>query len=597
MPTGMVALVLVACAGPPPTMPTPAAATAATTPSPGVVGVPELIILGANILTMDDAVPRAEALAVRGGVVLAVGTNSEVEALGGPGTAVMRLDGLTVTPGFIDAHQHRIGDGPARLGRSHAALIDQAIAQGLTTINELYVDEHRLRELRELDEQGVLRLHVNAYLPVNENSSSGARFDDYYAAYAPGQRLSPRVRVAGLKVFTDFDNAQILLWRQPDLTDFVLERHREGWPLAFKTVSTRSLAMIVEALSAAAAVEPSVVRGRARLEHMLFATPDQVGAIDRLGLVPAVNLNLPGSVLGMPDIEELLAREPPGSYLPWRSLFETGVPAAGISGFPSLYVEVPAGAAFGSPLMLVYQAVTRAGELGAAPPSSMLDQAITAEQALRALTVNAAFAAFEEDVKGRLAPGMAADLVVLSADPLAVPADAIRGIEVLLTMIGGRIEHCGRDVLCPGSARPEPRVLTLEGTVPAGATSAVAGIRVNVEDAVPGPSEVVLHEVAYSEDRHPGNPVADVTTWGVDGSGTALVEPHDGGGLVLRLAASPSEDLAGNSNAFAVTPGIGYRLSITITVADRSRASGYVAVIFLSPAGEVERHVIALGGE
>ena len=100
---------------------------------------------------------------------------------------------------------------------------------------------------------------------------------------------------------------------------------------------------------------------------------------------------------------------------------------------------------------LIYQAVTRVGNLGTQPEAWMLDQTITAEQALRALTINAAYANFQDDVLGSLTPGKLADMVILSEDPLAVSTSEINNIQVLMTMIDGKVEHCaaGFESLCP----------------------------------------------------------------------------------------------------------------------------------------------------
>jgi hypothetical protein len=62
---------------------------------------------------MDPARPRAEAVAVRGGRIAAVGSAAEVSALVGPGTRVIELGGRTVTPGLVDAHCHLYGLGVA----------------------------------------------------------------------------------------------------------------------------------------------------------------------------------------------------------------------------------------------------------------------------------------------------------------------------------------------------------------------------------------------------------------------------------------------------------------------------------------------------
>ena len=81
----------------------------------------------------------------------------------------------------------------------------------------------------------------------------------------------------------------------------------------------------------------------------------------------------------------------------------------------------------------------------------MIGQAITIEEALRSLTINGAYATFEEDKKGSLTEGKLADLVVLSANPLTAPIEMVPDIQVLMTMIGGAVEYCvqGQTTPCP----------------------------------------------------------------------------------------------------------------------------------------------------
>ncbi len=81
--------------------------------------VPDLILKNGQVLTMDPGQPRAEAVAIAGGRILAVGANDEVAALGNGATRVVDLGGSTVVPGFIDAHSH-----PAYSGRRHLRFID-----------------------------------------------------------------------------------------------------------------------------------------------------------------------------------------------------------------------------------------------------------------------------------------------------------------------------------------------------------------------------------------------------------------------------------------------------------------------------------------
>ncbi|MGH2587724.1 MAG: amidohydrolase family protein, partial [Dehalococcoidia bacterium] len=66
----------------------------------------DVIFLGGPIITVNDAAPRAEALAVRRGFISVVGAKDDVLAQQGPQTRIVNLDGHALLPGFIDPHMH-----------------------------------------------------------------------------------------------------------------------------------------------------------------------------------------------------------------------------------------------------------------------------------------------------------------------------------------------------------------------------------------------------------------------------------------------------------------------------------------------------------
>lgn len=74
--------------------------------TPDATGPADLIIKGANVLTMDSAIPSATAIAVRGQHILAVGSDDDISNLKGANTEMVDARGWTITPGFIDAHSH-----------------------------------------------------------------------------------------------------------------------------------------------------------------------------------------------------------------------------------------------------------------------------------------------------------------------------------------------------------------------------------------------------------------------------------------------------------------------------------------------------------
>ena len=71
-----------------------------------MAGKADLVILNGKVLTMDAAHPRAEAVALAGGTIIAVGSTAEIRALAAPGAEVIDAAGGTVLPGFIDSHVH-----------------------------------------------------------------------------------------------------------------------------------------------------------------------------------------------------------------------------------------------------------------------------------------------------------------------------------------------------------------------------------------------------------------------------------------------------------------------------------------------------------
>lgn len=88
-----------------------------------------------------------------------------------------------------------------------------------------------------------------------------------------------------------------------------------------------------------------------------------------------------------------------------------------------------------------YAAVARRSLDGFANADWQPAQRLTREQALRALTVGPAYAAFEETERGTLAVGKWADLTILSADIMSIPEPEILRTRCLATIVGGEVVH------------------------------------------------------------------------------------------------------------------------------------------------------------
>jgi hypothetical protein len=112
-----------------------------------------------------------------------------------------------------------------------------------------------------------------------------------------------------------------------------------------------------------------------------------------------------------------------------KSFLDYGIPVASASD----YVPGPY-----EPLMAIQSMVTRKDFDGRVWGPN---QRLTSDQALRVCTINAARAAFEEDIKGSITAGKLADFVILAEDFNAVDPDRIKEIEVVRTVVGGKTVH------------------------------------------------------------------------------------------------------------------------------------------------------------
>lgn len=404
---------------------------------------PEVIYHHGVVLTMEAGLPRAEAIAIRNGRILAVGDNDDVLALRQRRTRVVDLGGRTMLPGFIDSHAHWIGDG-GMVGYNADLAVDAALSRGWTSINEQFVNGQRLDELRALDAAGRLRLRVNAYLAVNFEDET---FGHWFRGYESRHAYSPRLRLGGIKLFLDHDWGTRFHWDQAELDEYVLSAHRLGWQVSAHAISAEAVDQYLTAVARAQATQPNP-DARHRVEHVVQLRDDQLHRMSELGIIASIQPGLPGDLAEEAGFPELVARGQTRWIARWRDLVDSDVRIIGSTDMPWLVLAVGPQLPHGSPLEAVYQAVTRQSYEGRQPEDWQLAQRLTVDQALRLFTVDGAYGTFEEDVKGTLARGKYADLVILSDDPTTVAVNSLLDIKVLTTMVGGQVEYCAGAALC-----------------------------------------------------------------------------------------------------------------------------------------------------
>jgi predicted amidohydrolase YtcJ len=528
----------------------------------------DLVLKNAVVHTLDAENPGAEAVAIRGSRILAVGSDQEVEALVGPQTRIRDLGGHTVVPGFDDSHAHLLGigfarldvnlmgttswaevvervaaaaknrpagewvrgrgwheekwtapapgairgfpthealsavspDNPVLLGRAdgHATLanakamalfgitretltpdggevirdgqghptgifvdnaqgllqapartdretrralelaMDECLEKGVTSLTDAGANPEVLDLYREYAAKGKLRIRVYAMAGGLETLRTlkapevglgdgflTIRSVKLYADGALGSRGA-----ALLEPYADDPGNVGLLVTPPDqLLEAARVALARGFQVGTHAIGDRANRIVLDVYEEAMAERPRRENPRFRIEHAQHLNTEDIPRFGRLGVLAAMQgihcaSDRPWAPqrLGMTRVTE-------GAYV-WRKLLATG--ARILNGTDAPVEDL-------SPIQNFHASVTRADASGQPPGGFDPGQKLTRAEALRTMTLDAAYGSFEEAMKGSIEPGKVADLVVLSQDILSVPDDALLKTEVLATIVNGKM--------------------------------------------------------------------------------------------------------------------------------------------------------------
>jgi hypothetical protein len=201
-----------------------------------------------------------------------------------------------------------------------------------------------------------------------------------------------------------------------------------GFQLAVHAIGDRANREVLDIYERVFAEHPEARDPRWRIEHAQHLHPDDIRRFGELGVIPAMQgVHATSDAPWIPRrLGEQRARE--GAYV-WQELMKSGAVIANGTDAPVEDIN---------PIASFYSSVSRRTNTG---DVFYAEQRMSREEALRSYTLNNAYAAFEEDVKGSLTPGKLADIVVLSKDIMRVPEEEIPTAEVDVTIVGGEVRY------------------------------------------------------------------------------------------------------------------------------------------------------------
>ncbi|MFJ7589731.1 amidohydrolase [Streptomyces sp. NPDC097617] len=332
-----------------------------------------------------------------------------------------------------------------------AAALRAMAAAGLTGGHAMDANGDSLAFYSELDEAGRLPLRLRV-APWCQPGTDAAGVRALIARQGVGGRLW---RTAGVKIFMDgtIDNGTAWLerpdrngesthafWPDPEVyTRIVGEFHRAGVPTATHAIGDAAVRHVLDAVEKARASGGSAQRSatavRHRVEHIETVPDETLRRFAELGVIASVQ---PTHCCDFTRADHTdnwsrrLGEERASRAWRCRDLWDSGATVVLGSDWP-IAPYPPLGVMGGARHRRPSRDLTR-------DPHGP-EQALTALQALRGMTVNAARAAGEEHLAGRIAPGYRADLTVLADDPLTTAATELPDLPVLLTVLDGGVTH------------------------------------------------------------------------------------------------------------------------------------------------------------
>lgn len=306
---------------------------------------------------------------------------------------------------------------------------------GLTGVHEMGVSQNGDATLRALAASGELQLRLTAYA----DEDWFLRQLQYNLPKRPDH--DPRYTLVGVKLYVDgalgsrgaallapYDDRPghrgALQHTPAQLASLVQLATRGGWQVAAHAIGDRAIRELLGTLTTLSRQDDP----RLRVEHAQIVDLADIPRFAQLGAVASMQPTHATS--DMPWVPARIGTTRlPGAYA-WRRFLAAGVPLALGSDFP---VELP------NPTHGLHAAITRQDAHGQPRGGWLPDQRLSLWQAVAGFTTGAAFAARQEDWRGRLTPGMAADLTCFRDDLRELAPLAVRDAPVLATVIAGRV--------------------------------------------------------------------------------------------------------------------------------------------------------------
>lgn len=320
-----------------------------------------------------------------------------------------------------------------------------AAALGITSIQNAHGSVGEAELFGELLKSGELTVRTSFAHSVGPNTTQA---DIDRIAEAAKRFDSPMLRMKAVKIAVDgvIDSHTALMlapyanrpetsgkanFTEEQLKNVVAMADKAGLQVYIHAIGDRGVRMALDAFENAIKVNGRR-DSRFRIEHIETIDPSDIPRFKRLGVIASME-----PIHAYPSTVDVwsanIGPDRASRGFAWRALERAGAPLIFSSDYPAAISL--------SPWRGLHNAVNRRTIEGEPPKGWLPEHRVTLASALSAYTSSGAYASFEESVKGRVAKGMFADLVVLDSDPFRMDPMKLHELRPVMTVFGGRAVH------------------------------------------------------------------------------------------------------------------------------------------------------------
>jgi predicted amidohydrolase YtcJ len=384
-------------------------------------------------------------------------------------SAALRLAGISKTTrdpsdGRIerDAHGNPSGvfvDGavdlvnavvPALTPQDRIEALDTALAEmasvGLTGVSDAGIDLENYQLYRQYADAHKLTARIYAMIRDTGEAFDAISKDGPLIGYGNDFLTVRAVKLfadgalgsrgaAMLKPYSDDPHNSGLLFMSPaTMTAKIDKAFAKGYQVGIHAIGDRANREVLDSFAAAYRSHPDAKALRNRVEHAQIVSLEDIPRFVPLQLIASMQPTHATSDMNM--AEDRVGHERIKGAYAWQRFLKQGTVIAAGSDFP---VESP------NPFFGLYSAVTREDHQGQPPGGWYPQQDLSLTQALRAFTLDAAYAEHAENRIGTLEPGKWADFILVDHDIFKDPASKLWNTKVLQTWVGGRQVYAKKD--------------------------------------------------------------------------------------------------------------------------------------------------------